>query len=139
MSMGTDFFPVIWLKYSHGLNNLFDGDYTFNRFDFRLDKSFYTKYLGETSVRLQAGLIQGRCLMALYNSPASWGTSGLYAPHSFATMRINEFLSDRYAALFLIHNFASFFYRKGKLQPELPLPRTLASKPKNRNFIMDCI
>jgi hypothetical protein len=121
MSMGTDF-PVIWLKYSRGLNNLLQGEHTFNRFDFRLDQSFYTKYLGETSVRLQAGLIQGEVpFMALYNSPASWSRFGLYAPHSFATMRINEFLSDRYAALFLTHNFGKLLYRKGMFQPELAL------------------
>ena len=118
MSLGTKY-PVLWVQYTRGINGWLDGEYDYNRFDVKLEKSFYTKYLGKTSLLLKGGLID-RPIPAtdLYNGNGSYRFFTIFAPNSFATMRMNEFLSDRYAALYFTHNFGTLLKRWKKFQPE---------------------
>ncbi len=119
MSLGTKY-PILWLEYTRGINGLFDGEYAFNRIDLKVEKSFYTKYLGKTSFMLKGGYID-RAIPAtdLFNGNGSYRFFTIFAPNSFATMRMNEFMSDRYLALYFSHNFGKLLKRWKKFQPEL--------------------
>jgi hypothetical protein len=122
ISFGSNF-PIVWLNYTYGINGFLNGDFTYNRFDLKIEDNFMIKYLGELSVRLTGGLVLGNVpITNLYNSRASYRVFTVYAPNSFGTMRVNEFFSNRYVALFLSHNFKNLLIDfKGKFKPELML------------------
>ncbi|NPD46880.1 MULTISPECIES: DUF5686 and carboxypeptidase-like regulatory domain-containing protein [unclassified Lentimicrobium] len=121
LSMGTKY-PIAWFNYSKGLKGILNGDYDFHRFDLRIKKSFYTKYLGETSVDLIGGLIIGDLPYSnLYRGQGTYGVITVFAPGSFGSMSANEFLSDRYVSAFLSHNFGNLIFQGKKFKPEVVL------------------
>jgi hypothetical protein len=119
ISMGTKY-PIVYFNYIHGFNNLLDGEFSYNRFDLKIKKSFYVKNLGNSTLQFQAGYIDGDLPYCnLYTGIASYRQFTIAAPGSFATMRMNEFLSDRYAALFYTHSFGKLLFRIKKFTPEI--------------------
>lgn len=118
MSLGTKY-PVVWIEYTRGIDGWLDGEYTFNRIDMKVEKSFYTKYIGKTSFMLKGGFID-KAIPAtdLFNGNGSYRFFTIFAPNSFATMRMNEFISDRYLALYFSHNFGKLLKRWKKFEPE---------------------
>jgi hypothetical protein len=121
MSMGTKY-PIVWLNYSKGIKGLLNGDYDFHRIDLRIKKSFYTKYLGETTIDMLGGVVIGDVPYSnLYRGLGTNGVVTVYAPSSFGSMSANEFLSDRYVSLFLSHDFGNLLYEGDKFKPELML------------------
>lgn len=118
ISLGSDF-PVIHLNYTHGFDGFLNGEFTFNKLELQSTYSFFIKYLGESSIVLKAGAVSGTIpATELFNAPASYKSIALYARESFTTMRINEFFSDRFLALFFRHNFGKLLVRKGRFEPE---------------------
>lgn len=116
ISMGTNY-PEIWVSVAHGLR-IAGGEYTYNRVDLRVSKTFTTKYIGKTTVIAQAGYYGSpQPYVNLYNSLGSFRPFGLWSPNSFGTMRINEFSSDKYAAVFLSHNFGRLLFRSKHFNP----------------------
>ncbi len=121
ISLGTTW-PVIWLTYTRGFADILGGEFGFNRMDLKIQKSFFIKYLGETSLMLKAGYIDSALPYSnLYNGNGSYHTFTLFAPHSFATMRLDEFLLDRYVAIYLTHNFGKLLFRAKGFEPEIEL------------------
>jgi len=118
LSMGSNY-PIIWFNYTLGLKNFLDGGYNYQRFDIQIRESFYTKYLGETSISLNGGFIIGDIPYSnLYRGQGSYGLFTIYAPNSFGSMSANEFLSDRYISAYFSHNFGSLLFRGEKFKPE---------------------
>ncbi|MDP2722376.1 MAG: DUF5686 family protein [Bacteroidales bacterium] len=121
LSFGSKY-PVVWLNVTHGFNHVTDGDFDYNRLDLKVEYTHKTKYYGETTYKMLAGIIDGQLPISnLYNAVGTYRTVALLAPGSFGTMRTNEFFSDRYVALFINHNFGSLLYKTGKFKPELNL------------------
>ncbi|MBR6438803.1 MAG: carboxypeptidase-like regulatory domain-containing protein [Bacteroidales bacterium] len=111
--------PVIWLSYQKGLKDVLDCPFNFDKIQFQMTYSWLTRYIGKTTVSLQAGCVFGDApVMETFNIFGNNDEFGLYATQSFATMLINEFISDRFAALFFDHNFGKMFKTK-YLSPEL--------------------
>ncbi len=118
LSLGTHY-PIIQFAATHGFNNILGGQYIYNRFDLKVTKSFFTKYVGTTSFTFEAGFIDRDIpYVNLFNAKASFISFNLYSPGSFATMRMSEFTSDRYASLFLSHNFGTLLFRSKYFSPE---------------------
>jgi len=118
LSMGTDY-PIIWFNYIKGFQNVFGSDFEYQRFDLQLEKTFYTKFIGETSIRISGGLILGDIPYSnLYRGLGSYGLFTIYAPNSFGSMSANEFLSDRYVSLFFSHDFGSLLFHGENFRPE---------------------
>jgi hypothetical protein len=126
ISMGTKY-PVAWLQYTHGFEGILDGEFDYNKLDLKVEKSFFFKYLGKTSFMLKAGYVD-RAIPAteLFNGNGSYRFFTIYAPNSFGTMRMNEFLSDRYAALYFTHDFGKLLKRWKKFQPEFAITTNAA-------------
>jgi hypothetical protein len=121
MSLGTKY-PVLWFQYTRGIEGWLDGEYAYNRIDIKVEKSFYFKYLGRTSLLLRGGYIDRSLPESnLYNGNGSYRFFIIYAPNSFGTMRMNEFLSDRYLALYFSHNFGKLLKRWDRFQPEFSI------------------
>ena len=118
ISLGTTY-PIVRMQFTRGIDGWFGSDYSYTRFDLIVEKSFYTKYLGTTSICLQAGAASGDLPYCnLFNGRGSYGEFTIYAPQSFATMRQNEFVSDRYASLCFMHDFGKLLYRSKHFNPE---------------------
>jgi hypothetical protein len=118
LSLGTKY-PVLWVQYTRGMEGFLDGEYEYNRIDVKIEKSVFTKYLGTTSLVFKGGFIdRGIPATDLYNGNGSYRFFTLFAPNSFATMRMNEFMSDRYIALYFTHNFGKLLKRWENFQPE---------------------
>jgi hypothetical protein len=139
ISLGTDY-PIVQFSIVHGFNNLLGGQFQYNRYDLKINKSLFIKYFGTTSFTLFAGLIDRDIpYVNLYNSNASFIRSfTFYSPGSFATMRMNEFLADRYASIFISHNFGTLLFTSRHFKPEPELVTNLGfgllSHPENHRL-----
>jgi hypothetical protein len=117
ISMGTDF-PVIWFNYGRGLGDA--GGYEYTRMQAGLYQGFVTRHLGRTSVTIEGGIVEGEVpLFKLYNGKGSFRGFSLEAANSFATMRMEEFFSDRFVSVFFRQNFESLLFRSGRFRPEV--------------------
>jgi len=126
ISLGTKY-PVVRFQYTRGFNDLLNGEFEYNRFDLKVTESFYIKYLGLTTLELRAGYIDGDLPYCnLYNGNGSYRVFTIYAANSFATMRMNEFLSNRYIALYFTHNFGTLLVRTRYFSPEIVLATNIA-------------
>lgn len=126
ISLGTKY-PVVRFKYTHGFDGALNGEFEYNRFDLKISESFFIKYLGTSSIELRAGYIDGDLPYCnLYNGNGSYRVFTIYAPSSFATMRMNEFLSNRYVALYLSHNFGQLLVRTKFFSPEIVIATNIA-------------
>ena len=126
ISLGTKY-PVVWLQYTRGLKNFLDGQFEYNRVDLKIRKTFKIKYLGKLTFQATGGYIdQAIPACNLYYGPASYRTFTLYSPNSFTTMRMNEFLSNKYASLFIYHDFGYLLYKGKKwFHPEFALAQNI--------------
>jgi hypothetical protein len=118
ISEGTKY-PIVMFNYIRGFNNFLDGQYAYNRYELKIKKSFFMKDLGTTHMLFQAGYIDGDLPYCnLFNGIGSYREFTIECPNSFETMRMNEFLSNRYAALFFTHSFGKLLFRFKKFSPE---------------------
>jgi len=119
---------VIWISYQKNLKDVFGSPYNFDKveFLFRGKKSF--KYLGETSVALQGGYIKGYApTTELFNIEGNNSEKfGIYCLESFNTMRPDEFLCDRFAALYFSHSFRNLLLDFDKFHPEIIIVTNIA-------------
>lgn len=142
ISLGTEY-PVLQFSMSHGFKNILSGQYYYNRFDLKINKSFTFKYVGTTSLTFLAGLIDRDIpSVNLYNANASYTKPfSLYSPGSFATMRMDEFTADRFASLFIAHSFGKLLFRSKHFKPEPELVTNLGigSLSHPENHILDGI
>ncbi len=121
-TMGTNY-PVVYLTYIHGFNNLLGGMYRYDKVEGAIEKNFLIKHFGKTSLFGEAGVVLGSVPYAkLFKGKGSFSTSfTFYFRNSFQTMRVDEFLYDRYVMLFGSHNFGSNLFHIGNFKPELSL------------------
>ncbi len=137
-SLGTNY-PVLNFRYTYGdfhnkgTSNAFGN---FQRFDLQISESFFIPYLGKTSISLRGGQITGDKDLPwykLYNGRGSYAAFYLETPNSFGTMRMNEFLSDRYFSVFFRHDFGSLLFGDKPFvpQPELITNFTIGSMGNN--------
>jgi hypothetical protein len=111
---------VVWLSYTKGISAFLNGAYNYDKIDLKVEGNKHIKYLGDFNFRLMAGMVFGDIPASnLYIENGSYRTFTIYAPNSFGTMRTNEFLSDRYASLYLTHNFGNLLFNFKRFHPEL--------------------
>lgn len=120
MPMPQEEKPVLWLQYTRGLNSL-GGDYSYSKYDARLQASYRHRSLGKSSMVLAAGLVSGSAPLAVrYNGYGSYNEDyTLYTGEGFETMQPYEFFSDRYIALFFSQNFGKRFLNTRFFAPDV--------------------
>ncbi|MFN3341060.1 MAG: DUF5686 family protein [Flavobacteriales bacterium] len=121
ISEGSNF-PLIWIKFSHGTDQLASGELNYNKVDLRIEKRHRIRRMGHFSYRLQAGMVDGQQLPLgiLYNPRGTWRPIrelNVVSGYGFEVMRTNEFLTDKYAALHFRYEMGSLFF-KGKFKPQ---------------------
>ncbi len=127
ISMGSDY-PVVYLNISKGLKqDVFQqkGDLDYTRIDLKIELSHTYKSMGKSTVQLQTGKVRGNVpYTLLYNNKGNYSNAYPFstsAQNTFETMRMNEFVSDEYAALFFSHNIGKFLKPNKTFNPQLEL------------------
>ncbi len=117
-SLGTSS-PVVHLNIIRGFEWL-DGGFDFIRFETMLSKVFTFPYIGDSRIRISAGMVSGKVPYSrLYAGNGSYKSFGVETENSFATMRFNEFLSDRFVSFYFKQDFGRLLFGGGKFRPRL--------------------
>jgi hypothetical protein len=126
LSLGTKY-PIVWGNITQGFNDLLNGGYEYTKYDLKISKDFTIPQAGYSSITALAGYVQGNVpYTLLYDGKGtyqqlSFSNFPLAVDNSFETMRLNEFLSNRYVDFFYYHNFQSFLFRHKHFRPELKI------------------
>lgn len=140
VSMGTKY-PILWMQLTVSRKGFLDGQVDYNRLDLKTTWSVFNKLAGKTSFILNGGIIDTDAPYSeLFNGRGSAGANfSLYSSGSFSTMKPAEFLSDRYASFFLLHNFGKLIMRTKLFDPEISVALNIGigslDQPESHRFI----
>jgi hypothetical protein len=88
----------------------------------KVTKTFVTKSLGDTKLALVGGWADRSLPYPLmYTGAGSYGVFTIETENSFATMRLNEFISDRFAGIHFQQDFGKLLFSREKFQPGIVL------------------
>ncbi|MFN6945115.1 MAG: DUF5686 family protein [Cytophagaceae bacterium] len=112
-------FPIFWFLYTKGMDNFANGEFAYEKIDVKLQHTFRTIGFGTTGVQIISGMTTGDApYLRLWNGRGAFRSPSIVIHNSFETMRLNEFLSDKYLAIFLSHNFGKIFSSDANFRPE---------------------
>lgn len=138
LSLGTSY-PVLYANFRVGLPWL-GGEYEYTKVEAKVTKTFVSKSLGDTKIALAGGWAD-RSLPypLLYAGLGSFGVFTIESENSFATMRLNEFISDRFANVHFQQDFGKLLFSSGRFQPGIVLATSvgfgeLAHDPNHLNL-----
>ena len=120
--------PEIWLSYQKNLKNVFGSPFNFDKIEFKFKGEKYTRYIGETSVTAQIAYLNGSApITELFNIYGSGNNKfDIYCTETFNTMRPDEFLCDKFGALYLSHNFKNLLFDFKRFHPEIIIVTNIA-------------
>lgn len=107
VSLGTKY-PVFQFRYTYGLKGILGSDLEYHKAMFKISHFFHTGMFGWTEYAVETGQVWGTLPYPLLQVHQGNETFS-YDPLSFNMMNFFEFVSDRYASLFLTHHFDGFF------------------------------
>ncbi|CAM2790133.1 carboxypeptidase-like regulatory domain-containing protein [Chryseobacterium flavum] len=110
--------PTIVLRYTRGIEGLFNADFNYNKVQFMFSKPFLIGTLGKTIVNFEAGKNFNTVPLALQNIIPANLSYGL-SPSAFSQLNYYEFVADSYTTLHLEHHF------NGKILSYIPLIKKL--------------
>ena len=114
----TTLSPTFVLKFTHGFENVLDGDFDYNKLQFLYSQPIVLGNLGRSVVSLEAGKNFSTVPLALQNIiPGNQSFS--LVPNTFALLKYYEFVADAYTTLNYEHHF------QGKLISHIPLIKKL--------------
>ena len=120
-------YPILDFSYTRGIKGLWNGQYSYNTFDFNFFKRFYLSQLGYTDVTLDFGYILGKVpfpLAFIHHANQTYA----YQLQSYNMMNFLEFVSDHYAAAYVDHYFNGFFFNKIPLLKKLKWREVVEAK-----------
>ena len=118
-SLGTDF-PVVYANFTQGMRVL-DGHFEYTKMEAAVSDEFQSKKLGKTKIRVVGGMAEGSVpAFNLYTGHGSYGSPfNIYSENSFSTMRVSEFLADRFVSVYLNQDFKSLLFREDGFSPHI--------------------
>ncbi|MBX7183501.1 MAG: DUF5686 and carboxypeptidase regulatory-like domain-containing protein, partial [Bacteroidia bacterium] len=141
-SKGTQF-PILYITATKGFRiNAKDIPSAFDywRIEARIEDDFFIRKLGKQTFCLQGGMVWGNLpYTKLFAGRSGWYKFPVATQNYFETMRSNEFLTDRYLALFHRHNFGELLIKTKYFSPEIILVNNLGfgwlSNPENHHDV----
>ncbi len=119
-SLGTNY-PVLNINITEGIT-LLDGDFRYTKIEAKISKIFTTNSFGKSMFQIVAGRVFGDLPYSkLYNGHGSYKRFTVETENSFATMRPNEFLSDRFISIYFKQDFGSLLFKSRFFSPEFAL------------------
>lgn len=110
--------PTIVLKYTRGIEGLFNADFNYNKLQFMFYKPVLIGSWGKTLINFEAGKNFNTVPLALQNIiPGNQSYS--LVPNTFSQLNYYEFVADTYTTLHLEHHF------NGKILSFIPLIKKL--------------
>jgi len=117
--------PIIMGNIIKGFND-FEGNYDYLKLEAKINISFLTKAFGKTNIQFVGGKVWGELpYFKLYSSNGTFYNFNIEEPNSFATMRMNEFLSDKFFAVYLRQDFGGLLFKTKKFKPRIILISSL--------------
>lgn len=132
-------FPQFTLQLTKSFENVLQGDFDFTQINFRVFHKIKPLRKAITTILAEGGVVFGDApITHLYNSTPNYTLKNPWVKrvtfagrNSFETMRYNEFISDKFAALHIKHEFKPFKI-SSKFKPQLTLvTRTAIGDIKN--------
>lgn len=125
-AVGNDY-PVLNLCYTRGIKDIYNSQFEYNKVEARIETSFFTKNIGQTVLRLEAGYIDTPLPYGLlYTGEGSYDKSlPILIRNSFQTVMPYEFLSDRYVNLHFAHNVGALLFKTKKFTPHLTFRQSI--------------
>lgn len=118
LSLGTNY-PIVYANIIQGVNWL-NGDFKYTKLEARISKVFQTRSIGKSRFTIDGGLVNGIVpYTKLYNGRGSYKPFTIETDNSFGTMRLNEFISDRFISLFFKQDFGKLLLKIGRFQPDI--------------------
>ncbi len=122
ISLGTTY-PIAFFNATYG-TDLFLANNEYFKLEAKLKKKFLIRNFGETIIDLTGGYIFGDVPYTnLYYAEGSRynvnSDLGLSVNNTFNTMRIDEFISDKFANIFISHDFGSLLFSTKSWKPQL--------------------
>lgn len=132
-SLGSKY-PILFLNVIKGLK-LYEGAFDYWKYEAKIYSSFNIKLLGKSTFNICGGFVDSPVPLTLnYNGYSNYGSFSVDAENTFATMRMNEFFSDRFLSFFFRHDFGKLLFKAGKFRPEISLCQNIGigyfSKPE---------
>ncbi|MCU7614642.1 DUF5686 family protein [Chryseobacterium sp. GMJ5] len=110
--------PTIVLKYTRGIEGLFNADFNYNKLQFMFYKPILLGSWGKTFFNFEAGKNFDTVPLALQNVIPGNQSYGLVA-NTFSQLNYYEFVADTYSTLHIEHHF------NGKILSYIPLIKKL--------------
>lgn len=131
--------PIITFHYSKGFAGVWGSQLDYHKFSLNIQYIKKYRNTGYTAVSLWGGYTPNDLPASLLYSPiAAYALVDFDSWEQFATMHSNAFLCDKYAFLFLRHNFGKLFENK-KFSPQIILCHNMAigglSHPQSHQLI----
>ena len=132
-------FPQFTLQLTKSFENVLQGDFDFTQINFRVFHKIKPLRKAITTILAEGGVVFGDApITHLYNSTPNYTLKNPWVKrvtfagrNSFETMRYNEFISDKFAALHIKHELKPFKI-SSKFKPQLTLvTRTAIGDIKN--------
>ncbi len=141
ISLGTNKWPVLTLKYTHGFSGVLGSDFEYDKLRFNMTKRIKTGPLGVGYVTLSGEYVFSPVPYPLLTLHLG-NQSVIYSPITYNLMNFGEFVSDRYAAIQYRQYLEGFLLNRIPLLNKLKW-RLLATsnvivggmRPSNRNLI----
>lgn len=113
--------PVFHFNAIKGFNkNNSEMEYT--KLEAMVDFNFLTKSFGRTSVKIVGGKVYGELpYFMLYNGHGDHLNFSFETPNTFATMKMNEFLSDQFVSFHYRQDLGNILFKSKKFRPEIVL------------------
>ena len=111
LSTGATRKPIITLRYTIGIRNLFDSDFTYHRVSMSLKHSFRMGVLGRSYYTIDAGIIPSTVPYTLLYTPLG-NESWFYVGNAYNLMNYFEFVADRWATVRYEHNFGGLLFNR---------------------------
>ncbi len=111
VSVGTDKFPVVTLRYTRGLNDVWNGEFSYHKFEVSLEQRIRLGLIGNTYYLLNGFYTPSTLpypLLKVYLANEGF----FYNFYGANLMDYLEFIGDRHVQLNFIHDFDGFFFNK---------------------------
>jgi len=122
VSLGT-VYPIFNFSYTRGLKNVLASNFDYHFFKAGVEQNITSKNFGKTHYKIESGIVNSILPYSLLYTGEGGATQNfnLLSIDTFQTMKMYEFLSDRYVNLYFFHNFGGLLLKWGKFQPDIIL------------------
>ncbi|MDX2249292.1 MAG: DUF5686 family protein [Bacteroidia bacterium] len=119
----TSKYPVVSAVVVKGWENIAGGELPYLKAETEISHTFETKRFGNTQIQLRAGMTRGEvpAPFLFHGSGSKSRSVWIYVENYFQTMNLYEFLSDRYAELFIRQDFGTLLFQTPQFKPQISL------------------